>query len=722
LSFRRASASPAIPFEVLVRLSKLHLALVALVPVVAVVAGRAYGAASSPSSRPGASPAPDNAQDWANGPLDANGRRRAPGKPLRSPAPEGCQSPSLTRFTERFTVPPQVDVAARGGSATLTAANGWHTFHAKLGPTPGLGYVSTPGVAPPRGASTGAVTDSPGASPDAPTAAEVAGLESPDAVAGVVSSAARRTRDVNGGPTLVARADVPSALTFRNRMLDHPLGGNVDQTLMGAAGQQSRPDGVVHLHGAAVAPGADGEPTARVPFGGQYTYAYPNRQESAGLWYHDHSLGMTRLNVAAGLAGQYWLRDQYDTGAVGNPLGLPTGTHELPLTLQDRSFNADGTICYPTGAYVGDGTSGDRPTTWAPEYFGDVAVVNGKAWPKLDVDPGVYRFRVLNASNARFWDLRLAADRGAAPGLMLIGTDGGLVDRPVALSHLLIAPGQRADLLVDFRSVRNGTKVRLINSAVAPYPGEEGEAPDLSDVMQFSVTGNKAVGSVPATLRPGHTITPLRAGATRTVLLNEVIDDRDPHVGEASGGFLNNQHYTDDDCAPGDRTCKPEPRTSGVEDPVRNSVEEWRIVNTTGDAHPIHLHLTEFQILGRQDFRVGDYLDAWNRRSDLRPGLPSPTSGGQGGWPALDPTPFLVPGTATGPEPWETGWHDTVIVPPGTVMRIVVPFGGKAAGIPASFTGDPAGSSAPALAGDYVWHCHILEHEDNDMMQPLHVH
>ena len=589
----------------------------------------------------------------------------ASGAPVQCPI--SAPSPTLSPFTEQLAVPAKVDVRD-GGTASLVMRGGTHQFHAALPATPTFGY----------------------------------------------SRAGDNRTDLYGGPTIEARKGAPVRVAVTNALGAHPLAPFMDHTFMGmTATDETAPRGVIHLHGAHSEASQDGLPEASVTPGSSASYRYINDQDSTGLWYHDHSWGMTRLQVAAGLAGQYWLRDAYDTGDADNPLGLPTGRYELPLTLQDRSFNADGTFAYPVGAFCGTTQPAGYPHQWAPEFFGDVATVNGKATPNLNVARGLYRFRVLNGSNARFYHLAMPA---GAP-VFQIGSDGGLLDAPVRLTTLLLAPAERADLLVDFRGAQPGATFRVTNDAVAPYPNAPAAAADggspLPDIMQFTVTAATGLrSSVPDTIRGGRNqparLPALSASSTRTVMLNEITD---PTLDAPVHGHINNQFYTD---ASGMKA-----RTAQIEAPKLNSVEEWDIVNTTGDAHPIHLHLTQFRLLNRQAFDEPTYTAAVNTKLPA-PGLPDPSVSGQGPWPAQAAAAYLQ-GQPTPPAANERGWKDTIVALPGQVTRIIVPFGGTAAGIPAPFIGDSPTAPVQRFTGVYVFHCHILEHEDNDMMQPYRV-
>ena len=595
-------------------------------------------------------------------------RMAAQGATTATSCPDPVSSPALSQFTEQLTVPPRIDLRAGQTATTLTMRAGSHKFHAALSPTPVFGYAA-PG---------------------------------------------QTTSDIYGGPTIEALKGRAIKVDVVNSLSAHPLAAYMDHSFMGMTStDEMAPRGVLHLHGAHSEPSQDGLPADSFKPGAHNVYSYVNDQDATGLWYHDHAWGMTRLQVTAGLAGQYWLRDAYDTGNVGNPLGLPTGNNELPLTLQDRTFNADGTFAYPVGAFCGGIDANGQPypagypNQWSPESFGDVAVVNGKAFPNLNVGRGVYRFRVLNASDARFYHLGMPA---GAP-VYQIGSDGGLLDAPVRLSSLLLAPAERADLLVDFRGTAPGQKFQVTNDAVAPYPSG-GDGP-LPNIMQFTTTAATGFqGSIPSRLRGGpgqpHVLPTLHATNTRTIMLNEIAD---PTLDEPVRGHINNQSYADD--------SGMHPRTTQIESPKLDTVEEWDIVNTTGDAHPIHIHLTQFRLLNRQDFDEPSYTAGVNTHL-AGPGLPDPSASGQGPWPALNASAYLL-GSPTPPAANERGWKDTIVAPPGMVTRILVPFGGTAAGIPAPFVGDSKTSTVQRFAGTYVFHCHILEHEDNDMMQPYKV-
>lgn len=494
------------------------------------------------------------------------------------------------------------------------------------------------------------------------------------------------------GPVIIARKGTPFELTVHNGAGGHPLAFAIDSELVPAGTNDAKcPRTSVHLHGGNTGPDSDGGPDQAFVSGRSYTYHYGNNQDAAGLWYHDHALGLTRLNVYAGLAGGYLLRDTPGPGGSGIDTGdgthLPPPPYEVPLIIQDRMFNPDGSFAYPPNPDLKGPDGGPRP--WAPEFFGDVATVNGKCWPNLDVARGKYRFRVLNGSNARFYDLKFDAG-GPALAFHQIGSDGGLLNAPVRLNRLVIGPGERADLVVDFAGLPAGSRVVLRNSARVPYPdGPESIARGglpLPQIMQFTVQSRTGYTvPLPARLREKD-ITSLREAAparTRQMALVEVANADDVPV----MALLNNRMFDSPD----------------ITVVKSDTLEEWELINTTEDAHPIHLHFTQFQVLNRQKFDAGSYLEATGF-IDPATGLVMPGRGN-----SVEAGRFLIGRPKEAPAT-EQGWKDTVVALPGEVTRIRVPFGAGAAG------GAPLAIGS-SFKGEYVWHCHILEHEDNDMMQ-----
>jgi spore coat protein A len=424
----------------------------------------------------------------------------------------------------------------------------------------------------------------------------------------------------------------------------------IDHTIHGAEADKPEVRTVVHLHGAKTPPESDGYPENWYAPGKSALCHYPNRQDATMLWYHDHALGINRLNVFAGLFGVFFVRDEFE-----DSLNLPRGKYEIPLVLYDRIFDLEGQLNYPVSA--------DNPKSpWVPEVFGDAILVNGKLFPYLEVEPRKYRFRVLNGANGRFFHLTLFSEKtpsekmpaekmlsGETPiaGILggqafhQIGSDQGLLSAPVPLKLLSIGPGERADLVVDF-SGNAGSTLVLKN--------------DNLNVMQFRVAakGPRDQSVLPQALRPVPKTAESSAVKTRALTLVEQQD----LIQRPVQMLLNNTPW----------------HMPVTENPVLDSTEIWNLINTTDDAHPIHLHLVKFQILDRRPFDIATY---W-MKGELR-----------------------YRGPAMAPEPGETGWKDTVRADPGMVTRIIIRFEG--------------------FTGRYVWHCHILEHEDNEMMRPFDV-
>ena len=398
----------------------------------------------------------------------------------------------------------------------------------------------------------------------------------------------------------------------------------------------------VHVHGGNQPSDSDGYPEDWWLPGESKIYSYPNQQLPTTLWYHDHTLGITRLNVYAGLAGFKIIRDDAE-----DELDLPSGEFEVPILIQDRTFRRNGSLFYPK---VGDVPS--VHPNWQPEYFADTAVVNGVVWPYFEVEPRKYRFRILNGCNARFLIMQL----NGGPAFTQIGSDGGLFNEPVEVSTLFLAPAERADVVIDFTNYA-GQTYTLSNSAPAPFP--DGGEIELPEIMQFRVKqGPVADNSVlPAVLTDTAGRIP-ESQADRTVdfTLDEALDSDE----DSTQLLLDNKRWTEP------LTDKDMPRLG--------TTEIWRIINTTGDTHPSHVHLIDFQILDRQPYDEKNF----DKTGDV-----------------------VFTGPAEPPEANEMGWKDTVRCPPGYVTRIIIKWEG--------------------FPGRFVWHCHILEHEDNEMMRPLEV-
>ena len=314
-------------------------------------------------------------------------------------------------------------------------------------------------------------------------------------------------------------------------------------------------------------------------------YTYDNRQEATQLWYHDHTVGATRLNVYMGLAGNYFIRDANE-----DMLQLPKYPYEVPLLIQDRTFMSNGELFYASQ----DPANPLAPNpTHLPENFGDTILVNGVAWPVLEVEPRKYRFRMLNGSDSRVYDMTLS---NGMP-FVQIGSDLGLLNDPVTLGMLSVAPGERADIIIDF-SRANGQTIVIANSAAAPYPaGDPVDPATTGQVMAFRVSlplSGVADRPIPKNLRPLLGPVPVLSAPARTrkILLFEGTDTRDRL--QTMGGIVDSTRPT----LNGTLTFH-DPIT---ENPRVGDTEIWEFYNTTGDAHPIHMHLVDFRILNRQKF------------------------------------------------------------------------------------------------------------------------
>jgi len=447
---------------------------------------------------------------------------------------------------------------------------------------------------------------------------------------------------------------------------------------------------VTHLHGGETYSAFDGHPDAwftsdNTIVGPEYAssiYNYLNTQPSTTLWYHDHALGITRLNVLLGLAGFYIIRDN------NNPLDkpdkiLPDSQYEIPLVLQDRTFEQDGSFDFPTV-----GVNPDVHPYWVPEFFGNAIMVNGKVWPNLNVDRREYRFRLLNGSNARFYELNFSNDME----FIQIGSDGGYLERPVKLNSLLLAPAERADILVDFSKLPAGTKLILENHANAPFP--DGETPDpegVGQIMQFKVMNTPCLPhcKLPAKLNNIPQLIP--DVPKRTLVLFEVEGENGPLE-----VLLNGQKWS----AP------------ITETPVVGSTEEWEIVNLTQDTHPIHLHLVQFQLKDRQNMDIDSYTDEWILVNGEPPLEQEPK--------VIPILPYLIDNPIP-PDYNERGWKDTIRVNPNQVTRLLIRFAPLDADESMVKPGVNLYPFNPTTGPGYVWHCHILDHEDNEMMRPMEI-
>jgi spore coat protein A len=456
------------------------------------------------------------------------------------------------------------------------------------------------------------------------------------------------------GPTIEALRGTPIAVQWENQLPTQHIFG-IDPRIHGAMPPAPAVRTVPHLHGACTQSESDGLPENWFTPGNSAVYHYPNSQQAATLWYHDHAVGITRLNVYAGLSGFFLLRDDEERA-----MGLPSGDYEIPLLLQDRTLDDKGQLVYsPT---FDDGQR-PPPDWWAPELFGDLPVVNGVIYPYLQVEPRRYRLRVLNGANARFFNLyfNLAKNPWDIPALVgfhQIGGDGGFLPAPAALNKLLLAPGERADVIVDF-SALEGKTVTLSNDAPAPYPDWDRIKPHhsaLNELMQFRVTlplsRQRSSFSLPP-LRPLPRVSDSASIAAREFILSEARDGEGRSLGERIDG----KAYSD-------------PVTESVR---FGSTEKWRFFNATKYAHPMHLHAVQFRILERQGFD----------QAALRNGIKR------------------FAGNPRQPAPNEAGWKDTAIVNPREALTILVRFDGP--------------------TGRYAFLSQLLEDADKEMMRPFEI-
>ena len=434
------------------------------------------------------------------------------------------------------------------------------------------------------------------------------------------------------------------------------------------------------------------------------TFEYPNSNRASTIWYHDHAVGMTRLNVYAGPAGFYIVRGGPggDGRIVDKRTGLPAVLpgpapsegdkfpskktyFEIPIAIQDRAFNTDGSLFHPASREFFDGATSttpgyvpdtDLPPVWNPEFFGNTIMVNGATWPFQTVQKKRYRFRFLNGCSARY----LILDFCGIPGVKVwqIGNEGGLLKAPVNITargnKLLLGLAERADMIVDFGHVPVGNYALRNIGPDEPFGGgEPGVDFEPSDP---ATTGRIMRFRVVRALRPDSTtppqflklpaIAPLpRPTVRRRLALMEAGSGVWDGPAEAMLGVV-------------DSTNTPrmkmwmEPVT---ENPCVGATEVWEFWNMTMDAHPMHVHEVTFEVVNREPLV-------------LDPATGEPV------------VPCQLTGEVRPPEPWERGRKDTVTALPGEVTRIKAKF---------------------ATPGQFVWHCHIVDHEDNEMMRPYRI-
>jgi spore coat protein A len=600
------------------------------------------------------------------------------------------------------------------------------------------------------------------------------------------------------GPLIVAQRGKPVVIRMQNNLpAQHIL--PVDTTVMGAEPGVPQNRCCVHLHGGLVPWTSDGGPFAWFsPTGtvgatdgssgvsfmngvagtpGAADYYYPNDQSERLVWYHDHSMGITRLNAYAGMAAGYLITDSVLSAlTTGSTPSIPPLAYTIPLIIQDKTFKvtADqwgrpGDLWYPyvyesQGASMRwdlgepsdgfDDNSGKLATpSCVPEYFADTAVINGMAYPYAEVQPRRYRFLLLNGSQARFYNLQLYYESAQNPGepdfsqpgpaFIQIGTEGGVLPQPVVLNNppaqiptncdgsvnadgpfnLLMAPAERADLIIDFSSVPAGTNLILYNDAPAPFPGGDprndyytgcqdqtgqggapstvaGKGPNTRTLLQFRMvpltgaadpldfdgTLSALEEALPKAYRESHQPFgefDLDPNASGVIFENKTLNEDYDEFGRLIQRVGTDQLKYSDSYGRNYMDDPTEVYTDG-------QTVVWDIYNTTGDTHPMHFHLVNVQVLGRATFddSITDSL-------------------------TFTPTSAWMP-----PDPNYRGWKETVRMNPGEVTRVIMKFVLPTVNFPVP--GSPRARLWGLEGGhEYVWHCHILEHEEHDMMRPL---
>ncbi|PSR91090.1 Multicopper oxidase [Actinidia chinensis var. chinensis] len=475
------------------------------------------------------------------------------------------------------------------------------------------------------------------------------------------------------GPTIEALHGIDTYVTWQNHLPpNHILPW--DPTIPTAIPHTKKGiPTVVHVHGSISEPESDGHAeswfTARFeekgPTWTKKTYHYHNLQQPGNLWYHDHAMGLTRVNLLAGLIGAYIIRHP----EIEAPLGLPSGNgFDRPLIIFDRNFRTDGSI------YMN--STGNNPSIhpqWQPEYFGDAIIVNGKAWPRMIVRRRKYRFRIINASNARFFKFFFMS------GLRFIhvASDSVYLERPVTLKEILLAPSEIADVIVDFSESKSHSAI-LANDAPYPYPSGDPVSEANSKVMKFIIKHQREVDTWPFPNKLIKYPSPDLSNAlvTRYIAMFEYTSD----IGEPTHLYLNGKSYD-------------EPAT---ETPKVGTTEVWDVINLTEDNHPLHVHLGLFVVLDQTELvDIEEFKDCMTKMNDAIKCQISKYARGK-----------KVQVLAH-----EKGWKNVYKMTPGFVTKILVRF---------SYIHSNASYAFDATKEPgYVYHCHILDHEDNVMMRPL---
>lgn len=475
------------------------------------------------------------------------------------------------------------------------------------------------------------------------------------------------------GPTIEALNGISTHVTWQNHLppnhilpWDPTIPTSLTKTTNGIPT-------VVHLHGGIHEPESDGNPNSfftagfkiKGPTWTKKSYHYPNNQHPGNLWYHDHAMGLTRVNLLAGLIGTYIIRDP----SIESPLKLPHGNEfDLPLMLFDRSFKTDGSIFM--------NSTGNNPTIhpqWQPEYFGDAIIVNGKAWPRLTVRRRKYRFRIINASNARFF--RLFFSNGLR--FVHVASDSAYIGKPVVSNETLVGPSEITDVIVDFSESKSNAAI-LRNDAAYPYPTGDPVDETSGKVMKFVILPEKEVDTsrIPEKLVEYPIVDLSSVTRTRYIAMYEYTSDID----EPIHLYLNAKPYE----APVTEIAKV------------GSSEVWYVINLTDDNHPLHIHLGLFKVLDQTELVKSDeFKDCMTKNNDAVKCHVDEHARGKK---------VKVPD-------YEKGWKNVFKMRPGFVTKIVVRFA-------YIHTNATYGFDATKESG-YVYHCHILDHEDNAMMRPL---
>jgi FtsP/CotA-like multicopper oxidase with cupredoxin domain len=571
----------------------------------------------------------------------------------------------LAPFVDPLPVPRRLIAAEPGGRLSVPIRAGNHRFHRDLPESRIWGYEGTvPG---------------PTIETQAGQAVTVEWRNELEGPLPVTTTVAPESADAEGVPVQC----VPGL-----------SGGEPDRNAEALTGQT-----VVHLHGGLTPASYDGWAENLFGPGQPAVFHYPNDQRASLLWYHDHVMGVTKLDVYAGLAGLWIVRDERE-----RELGLPEGPpFEVPLLLQDRNFDLD-----EEGRLTGRLVHKTDPDVM--EAFAPFTVVNGKVWPLLEVEPSTYRFRVINGSNARTYRLVLLADgESQLERIRQIGTDHGLLRAPTALppDGLILASAERADLQLDFSGLAPGTELTLFNTAAAPFDGAPFPAADAENaaglggllpypqVMRFRVKpGAPRNWSIPAELATDYeppAEDALASAPRRAIALVERELAEGPNMltmrefapaDDGVGGPL----VTIND---GESSSRYRVAAAHFEDattffPMLGQYEVWQLINLTDDTHPIHLHLDPFQILARHPIRH-DIPEGGVEDRALTATITLENDPNDALSHAIDDN--------------ERGLKDTIRVNPKEIVEIAVRFN--------------------TYSGRYMYHCHILEHEDRDMMRPF---